>query len=849
MQRAWFTEYPEEPLLGLPEVDEEGNAPDLTPEEAQRLGEALENRMKRLDNWFRHHSKKVNIVTATQRGAEDSLASLLFEKKEPRHRPLRAIERFQKMYPKEVDAALEQAGFYDTSEGDMSRDLLSLDDDSPDDVKQRQSARMTLRTRVVRAVYSELSDEEKAHIDELVEEEKKEFAERAKNKSPPELAPNGTSVRQPEQYQVAIDEAPEVLVKVHRAIQLKTGWFGMTILGGPNPRYGGGLSMKVVCFGETAVGNDFETAHAAFDDAVSKPFQAFLKRSFPLGVRRARALQTVDVPDEQLPPLDGLFRLPDEKLEPATIDVPKRSKPKRKRKKKAPAGSIAVNIVVEKPSNAPVRNDPPSQFSADTSAAVSEDAADDAAGDNDDLVDSWDMGNDAPDQASFSDNDQANDSHMWPPGMPQPSSPATAGRAAAAERGGLPGGATYVSAFDRLIDPQLRGEGTPLQRPKPRSAYHGAEFYRPVPLSPTIDTDSRFFQHLPKSTSVLGFTFPSTSLPTSSTAPADVGGRPGDLYRRMASSSSNPAATSWIAAHRSVSGSCASPTPSAPGGSSPDAPGPSARAGSTAAAPQGPTKAATTALAILASFPPSTAQPPAPAPNAPAATAQEDPPPPIFINSRPMANPPVVAKAKTVPKAKAKAVPKAKASAAKEKAAAKMAGKVAKVMEKAPAKGRGKAKKRSMGDEENDAGSLDNAAIQPSPDGTAAAASTSTSAPQLIYTTSGRNNTMALNRRADAAIAARAEAERKRKARTFNPDGPTPIVCIPAHRSGRQGQPTRLADNTLAQLPSRGSRADQIRRREQKERDEEELARQLLISPRKRRAPQASGAAAKKQRR
>jgi len=43
----------------------------------------------------------------------------------------------------------------------------------------------------------------------------------------------------------AIDESPEVLTRVHKALEKKTGWYGFTVYGGPNPRFGGALSMKV----------------------------------------------------------------------------------------------------------------------------------------------------------------------------------------------------------------------------------------------------------------------------------------------------------------------------------------------------------------------------------------------------------------------------------------------------------------------------------------------------------------------------------------------------------------------------------------------------------------------------
>jgi hypothetical protein len=43
-----------------------------------------------------------------------------------------------------------------------------------------------------------------------------------------------------------IDALETTLAEIHKAIFLASGWTGITLVGGPNPRMGGDLTLKVL---------------------------------------------------------------------------------------------------------------------------------------------------------------------------------------------------------------------------------------------------------------------------------------------------------------------------------------------------------------------------------------------------------------------------------------------------------------------------------------------------------------------------------------------------------------------------------------------------------------------------
>ncbi|KAJ6536214.1 hypothetical protein B0H19DRAFT_1271004 [Mycena capillaripes] len=169
MQEGWFRKFPEEPRT------------DLTP--VQALGAAIKERKARLENWFRHHSKKVVQGTTAPRASEESaLAQALFGKKVTRKRAHHPIELYERRNPGEVEDALQAAGYFQISEEAKSADIVNGDNE-PDEVhaarvKEAQSVRMTVKRRVLDGLYVVASEEEKETIDELIEEEKRELAKK-----------------------------------------------------------------------------------------------------------------------------------------------------------------------------------------------------------------------------------------------------------------------------------------------------------------------------------------------------------------------------------------------------------------------------------------------------------------------------------------------------------------------------------------------------------------------------------------------------------------------------------------------------------------------------------------------
>ncbi|KAJ7503653.1 hypothetical protein B0H11DRAFT_2187577 [Mycena galericulata] len=242
----------------------------------------------------------------------------------------------------------------------MSLGTEDLDEESAEDravrVKEAQAERMHIRNRVVNELFNEITPEERAKLDELIEDEKTAAANKTKDKGDERGHRRRANTRRVPAvgifFACAIDESGEVFAKIHKTIGDQTGWYGFTVYGGPNPRFEGALSMKVVCFGETAAGNNFEAAHGSFDEGISKPFQAFLKRCFSSADRRARALvEKEDKTEAILPSLDGLFRLPSDEGASEAEPAEKQPKPKRVSKPK--------NKTKEKSSNQPALSAPP----------------------------------------------------------------------------------------------------------------------------------------------------------------------------------------------------------------------------------------------------------------------------------------------------------------------------------------------------------------------------------------------------------------------------------------------------------------------------------------------------------
>ncbi|KAJ7664546.1 hypothetical protein DFH06DRAFT_1127952 [Mycena polygramma] len=853
MQEAWFRTFPEGPRLGQAGLDADGNEPDLTPTEQTAVGTAIQERKKRLDNWFHNHSKGTNNATASRVTEEDSMANILFGKKAPAKRAHRPVELYQTRHPGEVEAALEREGFFKmtkktvakagvanwsvgalASEEEAVGDEDGDDDEDDDDdeeltaaerakrLKDLQSARMTVRTRVVNALYSAAPQEEKDAIAEIIEQEKKDLAEKAKaNEAEREDAAGRDPT--PEELQRSIDDLPATMLKVHKAIHKKAGWLTFTVSGSPNPRHGGGLSMKLQFYGQTPAGNDFEAAHGNLEEALCKPWQAFLKRCFPPAVRRARALPELEPVDTILPSLENLFRLPEDKTageaQPATQAKTKRVKPKRVKKKKAPKTLLTVEPDAPDSSEENDALDAGAErlrSKVSTEAGLFDDDDDDDLGLGLDL----DLGNSNPVPDDDMPDDRTMDtppSTMWPAGMGPPSSPGTAAAAAAAERGLAPAvergaahsGPTYVNAPVPIDPALLTPVRPPPPRPAPRPAFKGA-FGNPagsdnvfVGASPNESSDpgdaarppNLFFGGTANANS-FSFTFPPTSTPA--LQPLN---RLFDTFREHMSDS--PTRTSLgqrlgaVLALGAARGDVGAPNV--------------VREQAT-----GPTVAARIAMEAVGttSMPPSTGVPP-------------PPPSPFFAQSRPMAKQPTAPKEKSAvvrkPVGKKKvAGSKGKAAAGKGKAAVKVSAKVAKKKQTA---------RRGAGAEGEDEGGMGEDDGQVLADTTNTASTSAPPAPPVHIMTMG-NETRDYNRRVDAE---RAEREKKAKAKKVDPQTHG-VYVLPAPRCSRTRRPVTLPDNSDLIMPVK------LTREAQRKKKEDALLKSLEESLGKRPAPEEAAA-------
>ncbi|KAJ7655506.1 hypothetical protein B0H17DRAFT_1146394 [Mycena rosella] len=293
MKAAWFRKFPEEAHLGIPGVTDEGDTPELTPDQSSVLHAALVARDAQLENWFRHHANKTTTVSAAQTNVVDSLASMLF-KPSARQRIHQPIEIFQKLHPLEIDAALDAAGFFGLNEERASQEVEGWSEEADDaaraPIKQNQARQMAIQTEVVKSLYRKASEEEKDAIDVMIDEERKLLAKKKTKKGKGMDAEGDEIEMRPEDYQR-------------------------------------------ICFGKSPAGNDFQAAHGSFDESISVLFQAFLKRSFTCAQCHVRALIQLQEAEVILPSLNALFRLPDVPEEPAVMPA-KHAKAKRVVKKK-----------------------------------------------------------------------------------------------------------------------------------------------------------------------------------------------------------------------------------------------------------------------------------------------------------------------------------------------------------------------------------------------------------------------------------------------------------------------------------------------------------------------------------
>ncbi|KAJ7480487.1 hypothetical protein B0H11DRAFT_2280527 [Mycena galericulata] len=455
MMETWFKQFAEHTTLDL-SLPNDANGRTLTPDELATLGAAILARKGQLENWFRNRRKSIGNASGSTATATSATVKNIFKISIPkRRRAHQPIEIFQKNHQGEIRDALTAAGYDDLNEAKMADDIDEGTDESEDTVvariKATKSKRMRLRTQVVQDLWKEVSEAERELIEAEVAKEKEELREEDGEREEKSGAQKSTT---PAELQDGVDALEGVYSEIHKATYNASGWVGMTIMGGPNPRMGGDLSVKIICFGETPAGNDFEDSCVDFDKNVVEAFEAFLRNCYSLDECRSRAFMAR--PDAAHEP--RLERVAPAISESASAEEKKAKKPKCVRRKK---NAKSAAIVPQLPSSLLATND--GALANDGLASNSVLPSDDNLSTPGD-VDYFEGSDSPPDDMGGEDvvgtpfsplppqplMDMQPGTQPWPPGMSPPLTPAQAAAIALLERGGILGDGPTMA-----IDPQL----------------------------------------------------------------------------------------------------------------------------------------------------------------------------------------------------------------------------------------------------------------------------------------------------------------------------------------------------------------------------------------------------------
>ncbi|KAJ7124043.1 hypothetical protein C8R43DRAFT_1135630 [Mycena crocata] len=347
MQEDWFRNWPEWRELCLPQPNVPGSRP-LTAGELSRLGDAISDRKKKTGSVTTAKKSAMRNAPGGSSSAAAVATKRVFNLHVPRRqRAHQPIELFQKRNSEIIRVALCQEGYDKMNEAaTRAEDVEGWEDESPEIAQQRikltKADRMRLRMRVVRALFDAASEQELEEIAAEIEQEKEQM--RKDNEDAGKVQEAGLQAKTPQERQEAVDVLDSAYTELHKGTYAAAGWVGLSIVGGPNPRLGGELSYKVICFGQTPAGNDFEQACPDFDRNIEQTFESWLRAVFSQQQRAACALPVSAPPpsEQRLPRLHE----PDVAVAPAGT-----KKPKRVAKKKSPAiDSQASNAMTVDPS-------------------------------------------------------------------------------------------------------------------------------------------------------------------------------------------------------------------------------------------------------------------------------------------------------------------------------------------------------------------------------------------------------------------------------------------------------------------------------------------------------------------
>ncbi|KAJ7202959.1 hypothetical protein C8J57DRAFT_1259988 [Mycena rebaudengoi] len=252
----WGPMFEERAKLQLPSAEAMDSIPAraLTPEERSKLATAIEMRKKQIATWFRYQRKKIQEgvgADAANVENETSLTSALFGK-ETRTRVHQAIECFQKRQPELIRKRLELVRY----------NLVGMESLPDANTCGPEQTEQVAENAVANADNCGIVGQGVTGGVRKVQGDGREGESRAAGRGNGEQAEGEDARVETEE----IDELGPMLGKVLNVAQRETGWVGMTILGGPHPRIGGKLSVKILCTGETPAGNNFQFSFPKFNE-------------------------------------------------------------------------------------------------------------------------------------------------------------------------------------------------------------------------------------------------------------------------------------------------------------------------------------------------------------------------------------------------------------------------------------------------------------------------------------------------------------------------------------------------------------------------------------------------------
>ncbi|KAG6835949.1 hypothetical protein H0H93_012946 [Arthromyces matolae] len=261
----WFKQYPERPRVFPDAGDGE-----LTEEEQSKLNKAVNVRREQIRSWLGRATSITSRNTATVQ--LNKLVSAAQGMKN-RTRRLQSVEIYQKHFKDELTPLVE--------------DALK---DSNATTKQEK---MAVRRRVAHEALEGASDETKARIKELRDQNAEEVkGKRVRDKMI--VADDTVLERTPEEYDKSIKNLSSLINIVMKPIVDATGWVFYVAAAGPKPDANGDVFMQDYYFRQKGIqGAEFAASYMGFKEGFEIPFAQHVENLFSDEVRAARAMPSL----------------------------------------------------------------------------------------------------------------------------------------------------------------------------------------------------------------------------------------------------------------------------------------------------------------------------------------------------------------------------------------------------------------------------------------------------------------------------------------------------------------------------------------------------------------------------